>query len=312
MKIKKISKFIFIVLLLSSAHFCQDEGSEPSNNSIPTLDGRGGGLIAFYSERDGNPEIYIMNADGTAQTRLTQNNAQDLAPDISPDGSKIVFVSNRNGNFEIYTMNIDGATTIRLTNNTADDSYPYWSADGTKIIFSSKQDGNNYEIYIMNADGTDQTRITNTVENEEWAYLSPDFTKIVYAAGTFLEYDIYTMNIDGSNVEPFVVMPNLQALPKWSRDGERIAYNNAVFTSGNFIGDIYLINADGTNHIKITESNGAFVNEDPYWSPTGDQLVFQSNRSGNFQIYIMNADGSNQSRLTNHQGNDYWPSWGSE
>ena len=78
------------------------------------------GKIAFISNRDGNDEIYVMNADGSNQTRLTNNPAM-IRPSFSPDGSKIAFVSNRDGNYEIYVMNADGSNQTRLTNNPATD-----------------------------------------------------------------------------------------------------------------------------------------------------------------------------------------------
>jgi len=84
------------------------------------------GQIAFDSDRDGNYEIYVMNADGTGQTRLTNNPALDGAPAWSPDGSKIAFVSDRDGNLEIYVMPAAGGAATRLTNNTAGDDLPDW------------------------------------------------------------------------------------------------------------------------------------------------------------------------------------------
>ncbi|GIV01726.1 MAG: hypothetical protein KatS3mg015_0556 [Fimbriimonadales bacterium] len=125
---------------------------------------RGGGgsslptFIAFESTRDGNFEIYVMNADGTNQTNLTNNAAIDSGPVWSADGSKIAFVSDRDGNDEVYVMNADGTNQTRLTNNPApSDRFPVWSPDGSKIAFVSDRDGN-VEIYVMNADGTSQTR----------------------------------------------------------------------------------------------------------------------------------------------------------
>lgn len=83
--------------------------------------------IAFSSDRDGNAEVYVMNADGTGQTNLTNNSAWDSRPAWSPDGTRIAFVSDRDGNREVYVMNADGSGQTRLTDNPAADGSPAWS-----------------------------------------------------------------------------------------------------------------------------------------------------------------------------------------
>ena len=118
------------------------------------------GKIAFMSTRDGNSEVYVMNANGSGPTNLTNNPAYDNSPAWSPDGSRIAFSSNRDDNEEIYVMNADGTGVIRLTNNPAYDFTAAWSPDGSRVVFSSNRDGN-FEIYIMNADGSGLTRLTN-------------------------------------------------------------------------------------------------------------------------------------------------------
>jgi Tol biopolymer transport system component len=73
-----------------------------------------GRKIAFVSDRDGNSEIYVMNANGSGQRSLTRNPAYDADPAWSPDGRKIAFVSNRDGNYGVYVMNADGSGQRRL------------------------------------------------------------------------------------------------------------------------------------------------------------------------------------------------------
>ena len=86
--------------------------------------------IAFASKRDGNEEIYVMNADGSNVIRLTKNTVFDRNPAWSPDGKKIAFASGRDGDREIYVMNSDGSNLIKLTDNTTEDGSPSWMLVG--------------------------------------------------------------------------------------------------------------------------------------------------------------------------------------
>src|SRR5215218_9255506 len=123
------------------------------------------GKIAFHR----NGEIYVMNADGSEQTNISNNTAFDGYPHWSPDGKKIAFMTSRDGiNYEIYVMNADGSEQTRLTNNADLDAEPSWSPDGTEIAFISSRD---YQIYVMNADGSEQTNISNNPavhDNPDW------------------------------------------------------------------------------------------------------------------------------------------------
>ncbi len=93
------------------------------NYSLPSWspDGR---KIVFVSERDGNFEVYVMNADGSGQRNLTRHPGHDSAPAWSPDGRKIAFTTKRDGNFEVYVMNADGSGQQNLTRNPAPDRSP--------------------------------------------------------------------------------------------------------------------------------------------------------------------------------------------
>ena len=257
--------------------------------------------IAFYSSRDGNNEIYSMNADGTNQTRITNNAAFDAFPSWSPDGTKIAFLSFRDGNAELYSMNADGTNQTRLTNNVAQDAYPSWSPDGTKIVFSSFRDGN-FEIYSMNADGTNLKNLTNNASEDGFPCWSPDGTKIEFYSSRDGNYEIYSMNADGTGVTRLTNNTADDLNPCWSPNGNKIVFYST--RDGN--GEIYSMNTDGTNQTRLT--NNAAFDGNPCWSPDENKIAFQSFRDGNHEIYSMNTDGTNQTRLTTNVGLN--PSWG--
>ena len=175
------------------------------------------GKIAFISSRDGNNEIYIMDGDGSNQTRLTNNPADENAPAWSPDGSKIAFASSRDGNYEIYAMDADASNVVRLTNNLDIDFTPAWSPDGSKIAFHRNRAGD-FEINVMNADGSNQTNLTNTpaVQDDEvlpaW---SADGSKITFRITRDGNNEIYAMGSDGTNRTNLTNNPALDDFPDW-------------------------------------------------------------------------------------------------
>ena len=112
-----------------------------------------GTKIAFASNRDGNHEIYVMNADGSGADPADQQPGGDDCAGWSPDGSKIAFISTRDGNPEIYVMNADGTGAAHRRTTRATSSQP--GRRTAEIAFRPRRQP---EIYAMNADGTGQTQ----------------------------------------------------------------------------------------------------------------------------------------------------------
>lgn len=265
------------------------------------------GVIAYVSGRDGNWEIYTMNEDGSAQTRLTSNSANDHTPLWSPDGNKILFVSGRNGNEDIFVMDSDGSNQVCLTASSAHlDAWPDWSPDGTQIVFSSDRDGY-IDLYKMNADGTNIVRLSNTVAEEFNARWSPDGNEIVYVYLLNDDFSINTMNTDGSGVEVIANRPGMDVCPVYSPDGTQIIF---VSNGTNNQEDIFIMNRDGSDlHPVIATRSNDFV---PCWSPEGNKIAYQgySGPGGNDDdIYVYDIALHTTVKLTTSRGWDSMPDW---
>ena len=146
-------------------------------------------------------EVVVMNADGSANRRLTPQPADGHSPAWSPDGRKLMFSSRRDGNWEVYVMNPDGSDQRNLTRNPRSDGSATWSPDGRKIAFVTRRDGN-WEVYVMNPDGSDQRNLTRNPGNDGpqgWgAAWSPDGRKITFVSDRDGNSEVYVMNADGS------------------------------------------------------------------------------------------------------------------
>src|SRR5438132_9308915 len=126
----------YMILASSSVVFLDMGLQQAFGGTFPGTNGK----IAFDSDRTGTEQIFVMNADGSGQTNLSNNfKIDNFAPSWSPDGTKIAFYSDRTGTFQIFVMNADGSGQINLSNNAIFDENPSWSPDGTKIPFHTER-----------------------------------------------------------------------------------------------------------------------------------------------------------------------------
>ncbi len=284
-----------------------------------------GTRIVFTSFRDagGVPEIYIMNANGTNQTRLTNNASNDWYPVFSPDGTQIAFFSMRNGGNEIFIMNSDGTGQTQLTTGANhyqywyenDDNAPVFSPDGNQIIFGGSAAGN-LEIYTF--------RFPDTIGDACDCQTDTFCTAVLYCTNNATPDADCPADTDGDGVVdpadncPTVANPgqeNTDALnlinltnnpsnnstARFSPDGTKIAFLSD--RDGN--SEIYIMNTDGSAQTNLTNNPAGDYN--PEFSPDGTKIAFYSDRDGASEIYIMNTDGSAQTNLTNNPAADYNP-----
>lgn len=267
------------------------------------------GQIAFVSNRDSrNGEIYTMNAEGTGALRLTNDADKKSEPAWSPDGRMIAFCSEHGGSLEVNVMNADGTNPHKLTNGCG----PAWSHDGRSIAFYSNRDGN-WEIYLTNADGTNQRNLTKNPRTDAYPSWSPDDRFILFHSsrdGADDSYkgnwEIYTMNADGTNQKRLTNDPALDWLPAWSPDGRSIAF----WSTRNGSWQMYLMNADGTAQHSANHSLGPAQSlSRPVWSPDGRFIAFVSSINRKLEINWAGIDGSRSGTFESDAGDNFDPAW---
>jgi len=213
-----------------------------------------GSKILFRSNRNGNYEIFMMNADGSDQHSLTGYSG-DFAPIFSPDGTKILFNSDRDGLGGFYIMNADGSGITHVANtgtfNGNNDASGSWSPDGTRIAFHSYRNGEG-EIFIVNADGSGLFNLSNHPSADFSPRWSPDGTKISFESWRDGNFKVYVINADGSGLVKLTNMAFTEFFGGWSPDGTQIAID--VFDGFDSV-SLYVINANGTGQRQLVNNS---------------------------------------------------------
>jgi Tol biopolymer transport system component len=239
-----------------------------------------GNKIAFVSRNQFQGDIYVTDVNGTEELRLTDNPAYDSNPSWSPDGAQILFTSDRDlnenneaGATEIYVMNADGSNQTRLTFDEARKDDPRWSPDGSKVVYTSTISGQ-FEIYVMNIDGKEQIKLTDSQPGysnftPSW---SPDGKKIVFEVvnsndSNNTRHEICVINADGSDrIELIGYQSGPNLFPSWSPDGQKIIFVSGHDYPGQGITNLYTIDSDGSNLVRLTKDTTRVRYESPVWT----------------------------------------------
>ncbi len=263
--------------------------------------------VAFTSERDGNREIYVMQADGTGVQNLTCHPAQDSDPSWAPLRDRLAFASDRAGDNDIFVMNADGSGATQLAFAVGEQIHPAWSPNGAFIAYVSDEDGD-WEIWLMSASGRGAVQLTENDAWDSYPAWNPDSRSLVYTSERDGNYELYQYDLATRSETRLTNHPASDAFPSWSPDGARIAFTSA--RDGQL--DLYALDLTSVpgRVVRLTYSDSAqAANRYPSWSDDGLWLAFTSWRDGNAEIYVMHRDGWGLTNLTVHPATDESPVW---
>jgi Tol biopolymer transport system component len=301
--------FMFILVISS----CSDRPSSPKD--LEPTEPRPG--ILFTSDRSGDWDIYLVQADGSGLTQITDHPQVDADPDWSPDGSQIAFRSRRDGSSDIFIMGSDGSSPINLFKDppeSLDDEFaPRWNQNGETFSLYTDRfpprgsciSGFHQIVLLRLRDGKYEFDLFDTNAGEQYSSTwSPDGRYLVFSSACRLPgYQLHIYDTESGETQILTNEPISHTHPAWSHNGQYLAFTKNI----NKNNEIFLLDLNTQDQIQLT--NNPAKDTMPTWSPDDSQIAFVSDRDGNDEIYIMDIDGANLVNLTQHPADDWYPSW---
>lgn len=242
-------------------------------------------------------QLYVMNADGSAQTRLIATPHQDITGfSWSPDGTQIVYGAGEPdggaGQVDLYLMNADGTNPVQFTSADGEESSPAWSPDGGRIAYVSETGNGQSNLYTLPASGGEPTLLLNVQADELWGLSwSPDGAYIAYTLTQGGAGTLYAIQAEGGS--PVQLVTDGPAYdPVWSPDGGEIVYIGRSGSSYDLLAIEACTDSTATcnpqaRQLTVSDAFDAFAS----FSPDGTQIVFMSSRDGVDGLYQIPASG---------------------
>jgi TolB protein len=282
-----------------------------------------GTRLVFVSPHDGDPDLYVVDADGRNLRALTDNAIPDYSPAWSPDGTQIAYASVGyvgRGATDIYALSVDGSTPPRnISGFFGSASMPRWSPDGREIAYMYAERGVR-TTYRAPADGSaaaspsgkGQPAAPDFPMVSEWAW-SPDGTRALFVAidiAPSLSASQQLVLTDADDPAAWRLLPdgadraNAYDMPVWSPDGTQIAYVAVPRVTS----DIFIVDADRDSpprRLSPLPSNDRY----PAWSADGRWIAFTSGDNQFSEIYAVEWASGRLVRVTRDRVGDFAPSW---
>jgi serine/threonine protein kinase/Tol biopolymer transport system component len=288
----------------------------PTQDPLEALS-ENGGQIVFYATRDGeDSELYLLDLASGLEKPLTDNEAADIYPAVSPDGTRVAFMSDRDGDFDIYVLPLNcldngggaadcEAATTALTDNDFEDRDPAWTPDSERVVFASDTgfDGR-HDLYRVAATGGAAEPLTTDEMSDGHPSVSPNGRYIAFQSWEADNPETGAIRRLDLNTGDMITL----------YDGEGSDWAPAYNPNGDTIA--FLRRGEGRAALWIMASNGEdarLVYDGPgydwaaTWSPDGRLLAFANDASGEQEVYLIPPVGGEPVKITT--GGGEYPSW---
>jgi hypothetical protein len=266
---------------------------------------------ADFSRVIDGSDVYVMDADGSHQTRLTRaEGASTGQPTFSADG-RLAYSFDKpkehEGGLMLAQADGSGADVLMATAPGQHAIRPAWSPDGKWLAFIRSAEGQGARAYMVDL-ATRQQREVTSMAVMPWSALSwsPDSQHLAFATERGSEVWVYTVGLNGGEPQPLVEGFS----PAWSPDGSRLAFGSE--RTGAL--EVFSVRLDGSDLRHLTSTTSQVIRRtgswSPVWSPDGSRLAFASSRDGSLDIFMMDPDGQHQVNLTQNRALDSVdPAW---
>ncbi len=190
------------------------QGARVGENWLPAWS-PDGTRVAFSSTRDGNPEIYVANRDGSGVRRLTNHPGIDISPTWSPSGTQIAFTSDRTGTPQIWSIGVDGLNLVKKTSESYCDR-PTWSAAPFNEIAYASRTGPGFDIKVLDLATNQVRQLTFSEGSNESPAFAPNGRHVVFTSTRAGKTQVFTIARDGKDVRQITKLGNNEK-PDWSR-----------------------------------------------------------------------------------------------
>lgn len=301
----EVSPIVVGVTATITAQAPQPLGTPETATAAPACRGR----IAFLARPSGTPDIYVVNADGSGLTNLTDDPAAEQSPIWSPDGKRIAFVGMRDGRTDLYLISADGSGLMQLTDLPGREYAPSWSPDGKQILFASTVSYGS-ELFSLDVGSGEIVQLTSTVMHKTEPTWAPDGSFIAFTQlDSWNQGDVFVMAADGSGMTNLTENPAHDCCPAWSPDSA-LGMGRIAFLSSR---------SDQGSGLLPGGRNGAYrlasllVRADRDGDPPALSGIVQPLTTvlpeQPRDVYLMNADGSGLRNLTSGAGRERHPAW---